>query len=175
MNESLERVFEYDGRWQVRTVVVGGEPWFVVDGPKEVITAVGAKLPTHFGCVYAVEYGEFLKIGRTTNPYQRFKSLATLAKNYGQTETKQALLSKPHTNFIETERTLHKIFAETRKSGELFAINRNQFISQVRGLELRDDSARLKEEAANSLRLFQALVLFGADTPGFVKTASKEG
>lgn len=29
MNESLERVFEYDGRWQVRTVVVGGEPWFV--------------------------------------------------------------------------------------------------------------------------------------------------
>lgn len=73
------------------------------------------------GYIYAVEFGDYIKIGYTVSPKSRLATHAATARNYGTFKTGRVLLSPPHKDYIKTEKTLHDYFKANRKEGtELF-------------------------------------------------------
>lgn len=80
------------------------------------------------GVVYAVEYGEHIKIGYTKDLIKRVKSFLRNTK-YGDLSIKRIVYTAFHSNFTENERLLHDLFREFRIKGtELFAITLNDFL-----------------------------------------------
>jgi hypothetical protein len=82
----------------------------------------------HLGFVYVVEYGDMVKIGFTVDARERFAVKYKPAQKLGY-ERGRCFLSPAHTNYLSTERTLHKHFAEYRAPNtELFRIKFNENI-----------------------------------------------
>ena len=75
------------------------------------------------GFVYLIEWGEFVKIGCTKNPVQRFKALARYVE-YGDVKTGKLALSVPIEDYFFYENHLHNYFSSYRQQGtELFDIS----------------------------------------------------
>lgn len=75
------------------------------------------------GFVYALECGEFVKIGKTTKPDKRFSQIRHGAYSYGGVEVGRMAISARINNYGEKELELHTKFSKLRKNGtELFGI-----------------------------------------------------
>ena len=76
------------------------------------------------GYVYILEYGEYVKIGTTKEPYKRIKSLSALCRDYANAKTGRVAISPLHTNRNENEKTLQEFFVDKRiENGELFSVS----------------------------------------------------
>lgn len=85
------------------------------------------------GYIYAVEFGDYIKIGYTVSPKSRLATHAATARNYGTFKTGRVLLSPPHKDYIKTEKTLHDYFTSYRKGGtELFELDFKDMEAQIR-------------------------------------------
>lgn len=158
-NDQLLRVFDYHNGRQVRTVIKDGEPWFVGQDP----TSIKECLPTgseFCGYLYAIEYGQYLKIGRTRTPYQRIKSIASQAKNYAEVMVGRFAVSKPHTNFVENERLLHEHFRYARRNGELFEVTLDDFLNNLPPMRFLDETEKLRKRNEATIEFLKSF-LFG--------------
>ena len=80
------------------------------------------------GFVYALEYGEYIKIGQSRNLAKRMKSLISQAKKYSLTDTGRVAYTESHSNYSKNEAFLHSVFKDKRlENGELFAMNLEYF------------------------------------------------
>ena len=107
---------------------------------------------SYFGFFYVFEYGDFVKIGSTNQPYERVMNLIRSSK-YNFVETGRFALSKRHTNFGDNERIIHKALDSYRNKGtELFQITLNEAINCIQrvNIEYKDESEQLE---ANSERI----------------------
>lgn len=79
---------------------------------------------TYMGVVYALKYGNMIKIGSSKHPYKRFISLKSQAEKYGNVKVGDIAISGLHTNFRENEKVTHHKFQKFRREGtELFDID----------------------------------------------------
>lgn len=93
------------------------------------------------GYIYAFEYGDFVKIGLSRSPAQRFRQLAHLARGYGQLNTGRFAISIPCSNYIDLEEKLHSIFSTSRKEDtELFNIAFDEVVKEMDALDYLDIS-----------------------------------
>lgn len=101
------------------------------------------------GFFYVLEYGKFVKIGSTKNPYQRLMALKRNAVNYGEWGIGKVAISIPHTNYVENEKKLHKHFKSKRKQGsELFDCTLEDVLNSVETIVIyKDDSEELELKA----------------------------
>jgi len=136
-----------------------GNPWFIA---KDISQAPHKGNNSWFGYVYAIEYGNHVKIGATTKPIQRFKALASQAILYADKVIGEIAISQPHTNYRENERFIHQHFNNSRVSGELFEITIEQFIKQCPSLKFEDLSS---EKTQRSIQRFAKLKSFILGTP----------
>lgn len=114
------------------------------------------------GYVYAIEYGDFIKIGHTTNLQQRIKAIISNAKNYSKVKVGRIVFSVPHTNYKENEHLLHEALQKMRQGkAELFNLTLDEFIAQIPPLEFKDESAEKQKDADAFLESMKALVLGG--------------
>ncbi len=102
---------------------------------------------TYLGVIYAVEFGNMLKIGHTSRPYTRMRSLEKIAE-YGGVQIGRVCVSIAHTNHAKNETKLLVYFAPNRKEEtELFDIELNSFVAALQSgvIEFLDESEKLKE------------------------------
>lgn len=100
------------------------------------------------GVVYAIEMGDKVKIGFSTNPLKRYKSFIGNSR-YGNIELGRIAISKFHFNYKENEKQLHSLFKKYRKTQtELFDISLIKATTQICKLHfdiegsLRDNTPR---------------------------------
>jgi len=104
------------------------------------------------GRVYAMEYGDLLKIGTSKKLKNRVRALKKQGE-YSGIVIGEILFTSPHTNYKENEKQLQITFSENRIGNtELFDLNIYDFIEQVGKLIAVDDSSALfeKSEAVSS-------------------------
>lgn len=90
------------------------------------------------GYVYVVEYGDYIKIGQSTNPYQRITQLKMQAENYGPYKLGRVAITIPCSNYENIEKLLHQFWSEFRKeSTELFDIPFGFFVNEVETHKIR--------------------------------------
>lgn len=100
------------------------------------------------GFVYAIEYGEYVKIGITQIPAMRLAQLKRQAEFYGDMTTGRFALSAPCTNFAELEKSLHERFSYCRKgNSELFKATFDDVVSRMSECDFRDESHTLSQES----------------------------
>lgn len=156
MNEL--QVFQKDN-FKVRVIEKDGEPWFVA---KDVIHLPKNGRTGWHGYVYAIEYGNSIKIGRATNLQQRIKAIISNAENYSKVNVGRIVFSIPHTNHKENELLLHKAFQEKRQGrSELFNLTLDEFIGQIPMLEFKDESTQKQKEADTFFENMKAFILGG--------------
>lgn len=106
----------------------------------------------YFGVFYALEFGNNVKIGSTSNIVQRIKQLRQTA-NYAKVKIGRIAVSQYHTNYADNEKYLHEILKEYRlPSTELFDICFDtviDFILGDTGIVYLDESIK-KESRSNS-------------------------
>ena len=84
------------------------------------------------GFVYALEYGDCVKIGRTQNLSERIHTLVYQAENYSRVIAKHVAYSISHSNYVSNENELHKFFKSKQVGkGELFAVSFEDFLKTV--------------------------------------------
>ena len=92
------------------------------------------------GFLYALEYGDYLKIGRTKNLAQRISFLTYQAINYSQTDTRRIAYSIQHSNYAQNENILHKFFKDKRVGkGELFSLTLDDFLASMPQLTFKKE------------------------------------
>ena len=92
------------------------------------------------GVVYALEYGDCIKIGKTQNLTERMKTLTSQAKKYSFTNTGLVAYTEVHSNYSDNEKLLHYVFKDKRiDNGELFVIDLEYFIKHVPYISLKHD------------------------------------
>lgn len=107
---------------------------------------------SYTGCVYAVEFGDHVKIGSTTNPLSRLRALSTSARNYSFTGIGRIALTPIHSRFRSNELYVHSVFIEKRiENGELFDIPFEYAVAVFTQMNLRkkniiDESASFNEK-----------------------------
>lgn len=117
------------------------------------------------GFFYVLEYGDFVKIGSTKNPYQRLMALRRNAVNYGNFEIGRFAISIPHTNYVENERKLHEHFKNVRKQGsELFDCALEAVVNSIGNIATyRDDSEKIESKANAFFQGMKNFVTGGAN------------
>lgn len=114
------------------------------------------------GFVYAIQFGDSIKIGYATKLRQRMKGIISQAKNYSKVRTGRIAFSIQHTNYRENEKILHDHFQDKRfNNGELFNLGFDSFLAQLPDLELKDESKEMEEKAQASLQKMKDFVLGG--------------
>lgn len=139
-----------------KTVLVNRATWFVADS---VNTETPKKCQSLYkGFVYAIEYGDVIKIGSTRNIRDRIQSISAHAKKYSNIRTGEFCFSEAHVEFRENERILHKAFSDKRiKSTELFHMTLEDFLRNQPAITMTEDDSTAREESINRLApLFQA-------------------
>lgn len=116
------------------------------------------------GFFYILEYGKFVKIGSTKNPYQRLMALKRNAVNYGEWEIGKVAISIPHTNYVENEKKLHEHFKSKRKQGsELFDCRFDDVLNSVKAVvAYKDDSEKMELKAEAFFQGLKNFVTGGA-------------
>lgn len=112
-------------------------------------------IPQHeqkfLGYVYAIEFGNYIKIGCTKCPYRRILQLRRIA-NYNMCKIKQIALSEPHVNYKQNEHLLHLQFDTKRIKGtELFNITLIQAINAMKELHI-DKNITFVEQKSEDMR-----------------------
>lgn len=105
---------------------------------------------SYLGFVYVFEHGENVKIGCTSQPHTRYRTLKSNAEKYGNVKTGKFLVSIKHSNYQENERKLHEFFKEFRiNRTELFKISLDDVMWKLAYLKLffDDDSENIKRDA----------------------------
>ena len=98
------------------------------------------------GRVYAMEYGDFIKIGSSKKLKSRIRTLKKQCE-YASIESGEVIFTSPHTNYKENERLIHMACFEYRIGNtELYDLNIYDFIEEVSKLQAKDDSVKLSEE-----------------------------
>ena len=111
---------------------------------------------SYIGYVYLFEWGNFTKIGRTKNPYQRAKTLMRTAEKYGGVKAGRFAVSVGHSNFAENEKKLHNHFAKYRMNGsELFSKAFDEVYCSLPKLKYEDNSEELEEANRQSFESFK--------------------
>lgn len=80
----------------------------------EKIKEIEKRTQRYSGVIYAIEYGEKIKIGSTTKPYERVRTVVRDIEGYANTKTGRVLVSELHTNYRENEYFLHGKFSDFR-------------------------------------------------------------
>ena len=84
------------------------------------------------GFVYALEFGEKIKIGRTKNLAKRMKTLQLNANNCSVVSPGRVAFSPSHSNYTKNEAILHSFFKDKRRGkSELFDLCLDDFIHLV--------------------------------------------
>lgn len=110
---------------------------------------------SYAGYVYAVEFGDHVKIGSTDNPINRINSLASMARNYCFAGIGRVALSPVHSNFRTNEMILHAVFSEKRiADGELFDVS---FDSAVEALSKSEFTIKEIDEHAEEEEIKRSL------------------
>ena len=117
------------------------------------------------GFFYVLEYGDFVKIGSTKNPYQRLMALKRNAVNYGNLKIGRLAISIPHTNYVENEKKLHEHFKSKRKQGsELFDYRFDDVLNSVKAVvAYKDDSEKMELKAETFFQGLKNFVTGGAN------------
>ena len=117
------------------------------------------------GFFYILEYGKFVKIGSTKNPYQRLMALKRNAVNYGEWEIGKVAISIPHTNYVENEKKLHEHFKSKRKQGsELVDYRFDDVLNSVKAVvAYKDDSEKMELKAETFFQGLKNFVTGGAN------------
>lgn len=116
------------------------------------------------GFVYALEWGDCVKIGRTKNLQQRVKHLAHNAKHYARVELSHVAYSTPHSNYCENETKLHHFFRAKRiGNGELFGLSFDHFLKQAPSLVFSKDVSAF---TPNTVDLFESFERFEWEQQG---------
>lgn len=154
------QIFNNDTFGEIRAITKNGEPWFVGYGIGEALKKLEAPTQWH-GYVYAMEIGECVKIGHTTNIYQRIAAHERDAQKYACHAIGAVLFSQPHTNHLENERLLHRQFAAYRKSkAEMFCLRMQDLWQDLPDLVFADESQK-KEMRAQAFTGFLKSVALG--------------
>ncbi|MCM1235402.1 MAG: GIY-YIG nuclease family protein [Ruminococcus flavefaciens] len=103
----------------------------------------------YLGYVYALECGEFVKIGCTKRPYQRLRYLINSIENYGRMDIKRFALTKAHSNYYRNERRMHEYFKMYRvDETELFELKFKKAVKAMSEiLEFKNESIESKYKA----------------------------
>lgn len=117
------------------------------------------------GFFYILEYGKFVKIGSTKNPYQRLMALKRNAVNYGEWKIGKIAISIPHTNYVENEKKLHEHFKSKRKQGsELFDCMFEDVLNSVKTVvTYKNDSEKMELKAETFFQGLRNFVTGGAN------------
>lgn len=85
-----------------------------------------------FNVVYALEYGDYLKIGSTSNIHKRHQQLKKQATDYCNINLGKCYYTVSHDKYRDTEKQLHTLFKDFRKPGtELFDISLAEFLRVI--------------------------------------------
>lgn len=106
------------------------------------------------GSVYAIEYGEKVKIGSTTKPYERIRTVVRDIEGYANTKTGRVLVSKLHTNYRENEYFLHGKFSDFRiRNTESFNIKLEDVMNVFSNeqLDFKDESKKFDNDILSLL------------------------
>jgi len=126
------------------------------------------------GYVYAVEYGDFVKIGSSINPYMRLQTFIRDAENYNNTKIGRVVVTPSHSNYKNNERFLHNHYATKRKQGtELFSISLNEYVREIPSIVTFEHNSRFNEEALDGLmQVFKELLTpsWGNDFLNIIRT-----
>lgn len=130
----------------------------------ENINQVDDKKSDFFGYVYALEYDNKIKIGKTKNIFQRMKTIKTYAEKYADIETGVFLYSLPHVNYHENEKILHDYFKDYRIEGtELFNLSILDFTKMVPKLNFDFDCQKIEKENFQSYEQLKNLIISTRD------------
>lgn len=103
---------------------------------------------TYMGVVYALKYGNMVKIGSSKHPYKRFIALKSQAEKYGNIKVGDIAISGLHTNFRENEKVAHHKFQKFRREGtELFYIDFETVKNYLNTLDLLDETIRINQDS----------------------------
>lgn len=103
---------------------------------------------TYMGVVYALKYGNMVKIGSSKHPYKRFIALKSQAERYGNIKVGDIAISGLHTNFRENEKVAHHKFQKFRREGtELFYIDFETVKNYLNTLDLLDETIRINQDS----------------------------
>ena len=108
----------------------------------------------YYGFVYALEFGNFVKIGCTRKPFERLNSLRRTIVNYAQKDMGRFALSCAHTNYCQNEKILHNIFQKYRVvSTELFMVDFDKAVEEMNNsIVLKDESKIMEEKSEITLK-----------------------
>lgn len=125
---------------------------------------------TYFGVVYALEYGDMVKIGSSAKPYTRIMALSHQANDYAEMPIGRCLLSSPHTNFRKNEIKIHNLFSVYRKDDtELFNVSLEMVAKAMNEIELRDETEQIRANGEIFLSGMKNFIAGGTDTLCFSK------
>lgn len=121
------------------------DPWLVAKDADQ-LPASGST-PWH-GYVYAIEYGDGIKIGHTTNLQARIKAIKRSAANYSDLSTGRIAYTNEHTNHKDVESQLHRFYSALRiDKCERFRITLDNFLATAPAIDLKDESVEKRERS----------------------------
>lgn len=92
------------------------------------------------GCVYIINFGFAIKIGRSSKPRKRIKNITSYLKSYAGLEAEDIFVSPRHVNYRENEKLMHKKFVYDRLEGsELFTISYPLAVATLSDLDMDCD------------------------------------
>ena len=105
------------------------------------------------GFVYALEYGVYIKIGKTRNLAERMKVLTSQAKKYSCINTGLVAYTVSHSNYSKNEKFLHSVFKHKRvENGELFSMNLDYFAMYLPDMFFKHDVPKDSNVALEALK-----------------------
>lgn len=106
----------------------------------------------YMGRIYGIQYGDYLKIGSSSNVRNRINALKCQAR-YSGVPLMVVVVSAPHSNYKQNEKELQTIFSEKRiKKTELFNISLDDFVFELNKQIFLDNTKELQEVSNRTAR-----------------------
>lgn len=106
--------------------------------------------PEYFGYVYILEYGDFLKIGKSKNIYQRISALSHQGAKYSDLVIGDVAILPKCTNYGDIEKEVHRLLhSYAKEDTELFKIGFRDAIAIIQNsnLNFKDESEYLNKRS----------------------------
>ena len=120
--------------------------------------------PDLFGYVYFLEYGNFIKIGCTKNPYKRISTLKAQGEKYGDKKIGRVAITPMCTNYTKIEKIIHELFKDKRKDQtELFDMDFYEAVTGTMGsnLDYLDESEAILAHQEAALSFLKGFIFGG--------------
>lgn len=115
----------------------------------------------YLGYVYALEYGNHIKIGSTLNPKTRLKSLESTARLYSDKSAGLVMISPPHKNYAKNEKILHAFFKDKQvNNSELFEVTFDEIKSKCPSLEYNTNTDDNEQRSESLVDYFKRRLLY---------------